>query len=181
MFLLFQYWMTCRPDHWDQALNIESMFSHSDVSDVPILDAMSAWSMWSSIGYWVNLRPLRCFQCFNIECHVSLIHVVKYWISSQSLAAPMLPVFQYWMTYHLILKQWKHGSGRRLIQYSMPDPNVQADMSSNIETLQTSEWLKIDSIVDAWLHESGWHTIQYLNIRNIGVAKDWLIIQCMTA
>ena len=144
MFPMFQYWMLCQPDPCGQALNIESMFGHSDVSDVPILDAMSAWSMWSSIGYWVNLRPLRCFQCFNIECHVSLIHVVKYWISSQSSAAQMLPVFQYWMTYHLILKQWKHGSGRRLIQYSMPDPNVQADMSFNIGTPETPEWPKID-------------------------------------
>ena len=76
MFPMFQYWMLCQPDPCGQALNIKSMFGHSDVSDVPILDAMSAWSMRSSIEYWVNVRPLRCFRCSNIGCYVSLIHAV---------------------------------------------------------------------------------------------------------
>ena len=97
MFLLFQYWIICQPDHWDQALNIESMFGHSDVSDVTILDSVSAWSMGSSIEYWVNLRPLRCFYCFNIEWHVSLTIGIRHWILSQCSATPMFPMFQYWM------------------------------------------------------------------------------------
>ena len=81
MFVVFQYWMTCQPEHWDQALNIESMFGHSDFSAVTILD----------------YRPLRCFRCSNIGCYVSLIHAVKHWILGQCSATPMFPMFQYWM------------------------------------------------------------------------------------
>ena len=30
-----------------------------------------------------------------------------------------------------------------------------------------------DHVLNAWLHESGWHVIRYENSGNIGVAKDW--------
>ena len=67
-------------------------------SAVPILNDMSAWSIQSSIGYWVNLRPLLWSRCSNIEWHVSLTHAVKHWILGRSLATPMFPIYQYWMT-----------------------------------------------------------------------------------
>ena len=90
MFLMLQYWM---PDSCGQVLNIESIFGHSDFSSVSILNDMSAWPFGSGIEYWVNVWPLRCFRCYNIGLHVSLIYTVRHWILSRSSATPMLSVF----------------------------------------------------------------------------------------
>ena len=56
------------------------------------------WPMQSGIEYWVDLRPLRCFRCPNIEWHVSLTYAVRHWILGPSSATPMFPMSQYWMT-----------------------------------------------------------------------------------
>ena len=69
MFPISQYWMTYQPDLCSQALNIESIFGHSDISAVSILNDMSAWP-----------------------------YGVRHWILSPSSATLMFPLFQYWMT-----------------------------------------------------------------------------------
>jgi hypothetical protein len=70
---VFQYWMSCQPDLTPHPLSIGSRVGHSDYSGVSIFDSISAWSIPSSIEYWVKCRPLWLLQCFNIGFHVSLI------------------------------------------------------------------------------------------------------------
>ena len=83
-FQCFNIGWVCQPDQHSQALNIESMFSLSDVSGVSILDGMSAWPVNSCIEYWVNVQLIWCFQCFNIGwvCQPDQ-HSPRHWILSQ--------------------------------------------------------------------------------------------------
>ena len=163
--------MTCQPNLFSQEFNIESMFDHSDVSDVPILDAMSAWSMRSSIEYWVNVQPLRCFRCSNIGCYVSLIHVVQHWILSEPSATSMFPVFQYWMPCQPDPCGQVLNIESIFGRSDVTSVSILNDIPSNIETMETWEWPKIDSIFNAWSQCSGWHVIQYWNTTNIRVER----------
>ena len=152
MFPVFQYWMVRQPDRGGHALNIESVFSESS-----ILYGMSAWPVRSCIEYWVKVQRMRCFRCFNIGWYViqywntRKIALAEHWLNIQSLIAVRL-------TSITILKHRKRQISQTLTQYSMHDFTGQADMPSNIKTPETSDKLNIDSIFNAWLHWSGWHT-----------------------
>ena len=161
-----------------QALNIESMFAcHSDTS---------MFQYWCYVSL---IHAVKRFRCSNIGCYVSLIHAgssIEYWVNV--LSHLIVPMFQYWMLCQpdpcgpALDIEWTFATSMfPVFQYWMPcqpDPcgqvlNIESifsrsdvtsvsilnDIPSNIETMETWEWPKIDSIFNAWSQCSGWHVI----------------------
>ena len=132
-------------------VNLQSLRCFS----VPILNDMSAWTLGSGIEYWINLRPLPCFRLLDIRWYV-----IRYWNTGQHRSGTEdwldIQYLTTWirLTWHSILKHWKHRSGRRLTRYPMLwTAWIGADRQHH--NIVTSE------------HRSG--------------SNDWVNIQCLTA
>jgi hypothetical protein len=96
---IFQYRIEYQADLYTRSLSIQSRFSHSDYSYIPVLDRASAWSLHSVTEYSIKIRPLWSLLHFNTWYSIRLIYKLDHWVFNQHSATPIIAIFQYRIQY----------------------------------------------------------------------------------